>query len=137
MFGFVFNHDLVVVVEFELRWSAHGSPRDMGCNGHAIQHGWIHEYALGHGLPGSERVGEGAGGDLGLVEVRREIEVRGADEFLEFLELDEAVVEDELLLDLVLLGQPFEAEQLRLPVFAHQVGGRPPEDADTQPLHNS
>ena len=46
MFGFVFNHDLVVVVEFELRWSAHGSPRDMGCNGHAIQHGWIHEYAL-------------------------------------------------------------------------------------------
>ena len=52
----------------------------------------------------------------------REVKVGRADELLEFFEFDEAVVEDDVLLDLVLLGQPFQAEPVGFALLAHQVG---------------
>ena len=58
-----------------------------------------------HGLAGAEGVGERSRGDLRLVERRGDVEVRGADELLEVLQLDETVVEDDVLLDPVLLRE--------------------------------
>ena len=77
-----------------------------------------------HRLAGAEGVGQRARGDLRLVQIRGEVKVRRPDELLELFEFDEAVVEDDVLVDLVLLGQPFQADPVGLAVLAHQVGMR-------------
>ena len=81
-----------------------------------------------HGLTGAKRVSQRARRDLRLVKVGRNIEVRRANEFFQFLEFDEAVVENDVLLDLVLFGQDFQAETIGLPALLQLVGMRRSQD---------
>ena len=55
-------------------------------------------------LPRAEGVSERAGGDLRFVQVRREIDIGGADEFLQLIDGGETVVENDLLGDAAFLG---------------------------------
>ena len=74
-----------------------------------------------HRLAGAERVCQRARRDLRFVQVRRDVKVRRADELLEILEVHKLVVEDDVLLDLVLLGQDFETQPVRFTVLAQFV----------------
>ena len=47
-------------------------------------------------LPGAESVSQRAGSDLRLVEIRRDVDVRRTDEFLQFLQRHEAIVKDDV-----------------------------------------
>ena len=70
-----------------------------------------------HGFAGAECVSQRARRDLRLIEVRRDVEVRRADELLEILQLDELVVEDDVLVDFVFLGENLEAEPVGFTVL--------------------
>jgi len=80
------------------------------------------------GFAGAEGVGEGAGGDLGLVEVGGDVEVGGADELFEVFEVDEVVVEDDALVDVIGAGEEFEAEAVVFAVVAEFIGVSGAED---------
>ncbi len=67
-------------------------------------------------------VGEGAGGDLGFAKVRSEVNIGGADETHQLFEFDEAVEEDDMLLDAEIGGETFEAPAIGLAFVADQVG---------------
>ncbi len=75
-----------------------------------------------HGLARAEHIGEGARGDLRLVEVGGQIDVRRADELLEVLQRHEAVVEDDMVLHAAVLGQALQAQAVALSVAGDQVG---------------
>ena len=81
-----------------------------------------------HGLARAKRVSECPRRDLRFVEIRRNVEVRRANELLQFFEFHEAVVEDDVLLDFVLLGQDFEAETVGLTALAQLVRMRGAQD---------
>ncbi len=51
------------------------------------------------------------------MEVRRYVYVRRTDELLEILQVYELVIEDDILVDFVLLGEDFQAEPVRFAVF--------------------
>ena len=92
-----------------------------------------------HRLARAEHIGQGAGGDLGLVEIGGEVDVRGADEILEVLQGHEAVEEDDVLLDPAVLGQPLQAQPVAFAFPRHQVGmGGPQHQVDRlgMPLHD-
>ena len=81
-----------------------------------------------HGFTRAKRVSQRARGDLRLVEVGRNVEVRRANELFQLLEFHEAVVENDVLLDLVLLGQDFQAETIGLTALRQLVGMRCAQD---------
>src|SRR6266511_3186171 len=74
------------------------------------------------GLGVAERVGQGTRRDLRFVEIWRYVKVRGADELLQSFKVHKLVVEDDVLLDLILLGKDFEAEPVSSTVLAQFVG---------------
>ena len=75
-----------------------------------------------HRFARAKRVGQRARGDLRFVQVRRDIEVGGSDKLLQILQLDEIVVEDDVLLNLILLGKHFQAHAVGFAVLAQFVG---------------
>ena len=58
----------------------------------------------------------------------RNIEVRRSNKLLQLLDFDEAVIENDALLDLVLLGQDFQAETIGLTAILQMVGTRRTQD---------
>ena len=74
-----------------------------------------------HGVARAERVGQRAGGDLRLGQIRREINVRRADEPHQFLQLDEAIEEHDMLLHAEVFGQPLQAQAVGLALVAQQI----------------
>ena len=82
-------------------------------------------------LAAAERVGQRARGDLRRVQVRRHVDVRRPDELGQLVQLDEPVVEDHVLLDPQVPGQPLQAQPVALALLADQVRvGRPQDDVD-------
>ena len=75
-----------------------------------------------HRLARAERIRQRAGGNLRFVQIGSEVQVGHANELLQLVQLDETIVEDDVLLDFVFLGQPFEAQPVGFPLFAQQVG---------------
>src|SRR5262249_4581088 len=75
-----------------------------------------------HRFAGAENVGESAGNNLRLVEIGRDVNVGGADEFLQLIDLDKFVIEDDALVDFVFLSQAFEAEPVGLALFSDEIG---------------
>ena len=65
-------------------------------------------------LSRTENIRERARGDLLLVQIRRHIDVRRPDEFLQVIERHEAVVENDVLLHTTIFGQPIEAQPVPL-----------------------
>ncbi len=59
-------------------------------------------------LAGAHGIGQRARDDLRRVEIRRDVNIRGADELNEFFQTDKSVVEDHLTFDAFLLGQPLQ-----------------------------
>jgi len=59
-----------------------------------------------HRLAGTQRVGQRAGSDLVLAQVGRDVDVGRADELHQFLQADEAVVEDHAAFHVQVAGQP-------------------------------
>jgi len=79
----------------------------------------------------ADGVGQRAGGDLAGVQVGCDVDVGRADELSQFLDANEAVVEDDLALDALLLGQPLQRQAVALAVVAQHVGvGRAEDDVD-------
>ena len=74
-----------------------------------------------HRFARAKRVGQRARRDLRFVQVRRDVKVRRADELLQIFKVHELVVEDDVLLDLVLLGEHFEAQPVGFAVLAQFV----------------
>ena len=74
-----------------------------------------------HGFARAKRVGQRARGDLRFVEIRRDVQVRRADELLELIEFHEPVVEDDVLLDFVPLGEAFESQTIGFALLAQLV----------------
>ena len=74
-----------------------------------------------HGVARAERVGQRAGGDLRLGQIRREINVRRADEPHQFLQLDEAVEKHDVLLHAEVFRQPLQAQAVSLAFVAQQI----------------
>ncbi len=82
-------------------------------------------------LAAAEGVGERARGRLGGVKIGGDIDVADAEEDLQLLLVDEAVVEADVPPDAEILRQPLEAEPVGLAVFPHQVRvGRAEDDVD-------
>ena len=81
-----------------------------------------------HRFAGAKRVGQRARRDLRFVQVRRDVKVRRADELLEVLKIHELVVEDDVLVDFVLLGENLEAEPVSFAVLPQFVGMGGAED---------
>ncbi len=82
-------------------------------------------------LARADGVGQRAGGDLARVQVGGDVEVGRADELGQLLDADEAVVENDLALDALLLGQPLQRQAVALAVMAQDVGvGRAEDDVD-------
>src|SRR3982750_2678474 len=81
-----------------------------------------------HRLSGAEGISQRTGGDLRLVEVRRNIQIRCADELFEIVKVYELVIEDDVLIDIVLLGEDFKADPVSFTVFPQFVRMRGPED---------
>ena len=75
-----------------------------------------------HRLAGAKRIGQGARGDLRFVQVRGDVKVGGADELLQIFKIDEAIVEDDVLLDLVFLGEDFQAESIGFAMLPQFIG---------------
>ena len=82
-------------------------------------------------LAATKCIGQGPRGDLRGVEIRRDVDVGHADEFEQFVDLDEAVVEAYVGLDTQGLGQPLQADPVTLTLLSDQVGmGRPEHDVN-------
>ena len=77
-----------------------------------------------HGFSRSEDIREGSGGDLGLVKVRRDVDIGRGDESLEILLRDKPVVEDHVFLHPPLLGEEFQTQAVTLPLPGQQMGVR-------------
>ena len=75
-----------------------------------------------HHFARAKRISQRAGRGLRLVQIRREVQVRRADEFHQFVQFDEAVVKNDVFLDFPFFGQPFEAQPVGFALFAQQVG---------------
>ena len=79
----------------------------------------------------AERKTERAGGGLRLAEVGGDIDVRGADELLQLLELHEAVVEGDVLRHARFLSKTLQAQPVGFAFRAHQMRmGRAKHDVD-------
>src|SRR5690242_7771143 len=76
----------------------------------------------------AKRVSKRAGSNLGFIQVRRYVKVGGSDELFQILELYEFVIEDDVLLDLVILGEHLETDAVRFPVLAQFVRMRGTQD---------
>ncbi len=74
-----------------------------------------------HGVARAERIGQRARSDLRLGQIRREINVRRADEPHQFLQLDEAIEEHDVLLHAEIFGQPLQAQAVSLALVAQQI----------------
>ena len=81
-----------------------------------------------HGFAAAVGVGQRAGGDLRLVEVRRDVDVAGGDELGELVELDEAVEEADVVVDAELGHTLLELEAVGVAVAAQQARVRGAED---------
>ena len=76
-------------------------------------------------FPRSHRVGQGPGDDLGFVRIGSNVDVRGTEKLLQFLQLDEFVMEDHVIRHASLGGTTLErvAIVFTLPQFFRRVGG--------------
>ena len=74
-----------------------------------------------HGVARAERIGQRARSDLRFGQIRREINVRRADEPHQFLQLDEAIEEHDVLLHAEVFGQPLQAQAVSLALVAQQI----------------
>jgi len=82
-------------------------------------------------LARADGIGQRAGGDLAGVQVGSNVDVGRADELGQFFDADKAIVEDDLALDALLLGQPLQRQPVRFAVVAQDVGmGRAEDDVD-------
>ena len=75
-----------------------------------------------HCFARAKRVGQRARGDLRFVQVRRDIKVGGSDKLLQILKLHEIVVKDDVLLNLIFLGEHFETDAVGFAMLAQFVG---------------
>ena len=75
-----------------------------------------------HCFARAKRVGQRARRDLRFIQVRRDVKVRRANELLEILKVHKLVVEDDVLVDFVLLGENLQAEPVRFAVLPQFVG---------------
>src|ERR1700693_3109476 len=66
----------------------------------------------------AERICEGSRRNLLFIQVGRYVQVGGADEFFQILKFHEIVVEDDVLFDLVLLGEHFQAHAVSFAMLA-------------------
>src|SRR5580704_9459216 len=78
-----------------------------------------------HCFASAERISQCSGGDLFFVEIGRYVQVGGADELLQILKLHEIVVENDVFLDFVLLGEHFQAYAVGFAMLAEfiRMGG--------------
>ena len=67
-----------------------------------------------HGFARAKRIGQCSRRNLGFVQIRGDVKIRRANELVEFLQLHETVVKDDVLLDLVIPGDGFQAEAGKL-----------------------
>src|SRR6478736_8828965 len=77
-----------------------------------------------HGLAAAEGIRERTRGDLSLVQIWGDVDVRSAQEALQFLEFDELVEEAHVLGNPRALGQSLQTLAVDLSVLAYQVGMR-------------
>ena len=92
-----------------------------------------------HCFARAKGVGQRARRDLRFVEVGRYVKVRGADELLQILKIHEIVVEDDVLLDFVLLGEHFQAHPVGFPMLAQfvRMGGAQDDVNHVRELHQN
>ena len=81
-----------------------------------------------HRLAAAKSVGQGAGSDLGRIEIRSDVDVGGAEEFLQLAEFHEAIVKEDLFVDAQAARQSFQADPITLALLAEQVGMRCSQD---------
>ena len=74
-----------------------------------------------HRVAVAKRIGQRARSDLRLSQVGREINVRRADEPHQFLQLDEAIEEHDVLLHAEVFGQPLQAQAVSFTLVAQQI----------------
>src|ERR1017187_124748 len=77
---------------------------------------------------GPKSIGQGSRGYLRFIQIGCDVKVRGSDELLQILEFHEAVVEDDVLFDLVLLGKKFQTHPVGFAVLAQFVRMRGAQD---------
>jgi hypothetical protein len=65
-------------------------------------------------LAGADRVRQGSRGNLRRIEIRRDVDVRRADEFDQLLQADESVVEENVAVHPERAGQSFELQAVKL-----------------------
>ena len=80
-----------------------------------------------HRFAAAERIGQRAGGDLCLVQIRRDVQVGRADELRQLAQLDEAVVEDDMLRDAQIAGQSLQAQPIGFALGSHEIRVRCPQ----------
>ena len=80
-----------------------------------------------HGVSGTERIGQCSRSDLRFRQVRCEVNIRGADESHQLIQLNETVKEDDVLLHTEVLGEPFQAQAISLAFVAQKVWVRLPQ----------
>jgi hypothetical protein len=73
-------------------------------------------------------VSKGTAGNLLLFEIRGNINISRADELGEFLQLDEAVKEEDVALDPVFAGKRLKTRTIRFAMIANEIGMRGAED---------
>ncbi len=85
-----------------------------------------------HGIAGAEGIGQRARRDLRLRKIGREVNVRRADKPHQFVQLDEAVEEHNMLLHAEVLGHPLKAQAVQLALIAQQIGVRLAHDDENR-----
>ena len=84
-----------------------------------------------HGVARAERIGQRARSDLRLGQIRREINIRRADEPHQFLQFDEAVEKNDVFLHAQVLREPFQAQAVSFAFVAQQIRmGLPQHDVN-------